>query len=57
MTEVGLVEFVAQVGFPIAVSCWLLIKGYNQDQKYLEVLTKLVEKMDRAQTILDKLQK
>ncbi len=57
MTEMDLITGVAQVGFPIAVSSWLLIKGYSQDQKYLEVLTKLAERMDRLETCLDKLQK
>ena len=57
MTDLGFVETVAQVGFPIAVSSWLLVKGYTQDQKYLEVLTKLSERMDHIESCLDRMQK
>lgn len=57
MTDFGLADFIAQVGFPIAVSGWLLMKGYKQDQKFLEVLTKISERMDRIESCLEKLEK
>jgi len=41
MTEIDLFTAVSQVGFPIGVAVFLLWKGYNQDQKYLEALQKL----------------
>ncbi len=41
MTELGLLEAVAQVGFPIAVAVFLLVKGYTQDKEYLKALQEL----------------
>ena len=41
MTEIDLITAVSQVGFPSAVSVFLLWKGYTQDQEFLKVLTDL----------------
>lgn len=41
MTEMALLEAVAQVGFPIAVAVFLLWKGYTQDKEYLKALQEL----------------
>jgi len=41
MTEMTLLEAVAQVGFPIAVAVFLLVKGYTQDKEYLAALQKM----------------
>jgi uncharacterized membrane protein YccC len=41
MTEMTLLEAVAQVGFPIAVAIFLLWKGYTQDKEYLKALQDL----------------
>jgi hypothetical protein len=41
MTELTLLEAVAQVGFPIAVAVFLLWKGYTQDKEYLKALQDL----------------
>ncbi len=45
MTDITLLEAVAQVGFPIAVACFLLWKGYNQDKEYLKALQDLATLM------------
>ncbi len=45
MTEIDILQAVAQVGFPIAVACFLLWKGYTQDKEYLQVLTEMKEQM------------
>ncbi len=41
MTEIDMLGAVAQVGFPIAVACFLLWKGYTQDVAYLRALQEL----------------
>jgi hypothetical protein len=41
MSEIDILQAVSQVGFPIAVSAFLLWKGYNQDKEYLAVLTEI----------------
>lgn len=41
MSEIELLPAISQVGFPIAVSVYLLWKGYTQDQQFLQVLTEL----------------
>jgi hypothetical protein len=41
MTDINLLEAVAQVGFPIAVAVFLLWKGYTQDKEYLIALQEL----------------
>jgi hypothetical protein len=41
MSEIDLMTGVSQVGFPIAVSIFLLWKGYTQDKAYMQVLTDL----------------
>jgi hypothetical protein len=41
MTELTLLEAVAQVGFPIAVAVFLLWKGDTQDKEYLKALQEL----------------
>lgn len=45
MTELTLLEAVAQVGFPIAVAVFLLWKGYTQDKEYLKALQDLATLM------------
>ncbi len=40
-----LIQAVAQVGFPIAVSCFLLWKGYTLDREYLSVLTEMRDEL------------
>lgn len=45
MTELTIIEAVAQVGFPIAVACFLLWKGYTQDKEYLKALQDLATLM------------
>lgn len=41
MTEIDIITAISQVGFPIAVSVFLLWKGYTQDKAYMQVLTEL----------------
>jgi hypothetical protein len=41
MSEIDLLAAISQVGFPIAVSAFLLWKGYTQDKDFLNVLTTL----------------
>ncbi|CAG0996980.1 hypothetical protein METP3_03029 [Methanosarcinales archaeon] len=41
MSEIDILSAVSQVGFPIAVSAFLLWKGYTQDKEYLAVLTEI----------------
>jgi hypothetical protein len=41
MTEIDILQAVAQVGFPIAVAVFLLWKGYTQDKEYLAVLIEI----------------
>lgn len=41
MTDIDFIEVISQVGFPIAVSVFLLWKGYTQDKDFLNVLTTL----------------
>lgn len=41
MSDIDIMAAVSQVGFPIAVSVFLLWKGYTQDQAYIQVLTEL----------------
>ncbi len=45
MSDIDLMQAVAQVGFPIAVACFLLWKGYTQDKEYLQVLTELKQQI------------
>ena len=45
MVETEILEAVAQVGFPIAVACFLLWKGYTQDKEYLKALQDLATLM------------
>lgn len=45
MTDITLLEAVAQVGFPIAVAIFLLWKGYTQDKEYLKALQDLTTLM------------
>ena len=35
MSEIDILQAVSQVGFPIAVSAFLLWKGYTQDKEFL----------------------
>ncbi len=41
MTDINLIEAVAQVGFPIATAVFLLWKGYTQDKEYMAILIEL----------------
>ncbi len=41
VTEIDFLTAISQVGFPMAVSMFLLWKGYTQDKTYLQVLTEL----------------
>lgn len=54
MSEFDLIAIIGQVGFPVAVATFLLWKSYNQDQKYLEVLTQM---SDRLEEICQELKK
>jgi hypothetical protein len=45
MTELDLMAAISQVGFPIAVSVFLLWKGYTQDKAYMELLTVLKDEV------------
>jgi len=45
VTEISLLEAVAQVGFPIAVAVFLIWKGYTQDKEYLKALQDLATLM------------
>jgi hypothetical protein len=61
MTELTLLEAVAQVGFPIAVAVFLIWKGYTQDKEYLKALQDLAtlmrEHASQKDAVLELLQK
>ena len=45
MTDIDILGAIAQVGFPISISVFLLWKGYTQDKQYLEILKDLKDEI------------
>ncbi len=44
--DIELLNSLNTYGFPTAVSCFLLWKGYQQDQRFIEALEQLNNKLD-----------
>lgn len=57
MTELDLLGAVAQVGFPIAVASWLLIKGAQQHERYIKLLERIAERLEHIEGSLNRREK
>lgn len=47
--EILTVEFIAQIGFPIAVTIYLLIERTKFNEKIVEQMTKISETLERLE--------
>lgn len=57
MMELDILGAVAQVGFPIAVASWLLIKGAQQHDRYIKLLERIAERLEHIEDCLDRRRK